>query len=74
MQTVLGRPVVAKRNDETVRVDADVLRQARLVAASKDLSLAEYLSNALRPIVTSDYRELAESMAQEIRPPKPPKR
>jgi hypothetical protein len=44
----------SKRNDITVRVDADVIRDAKVVAAFRDITLAEYLSEVLRPIVDAD--------------------
>ena len=53
MQALLERPM-AKRNDVPVKVDADVVRVAKIAAAYKGLSLAEYLSETLRPIVFRD--------------------
>ncbi len=40
-----------KRNDVPVKVDAEVIRQARIVAAYEEIPLAELLSELLRPIV-----------------------
>lgn len=40
-----------KRNDVPVKMDAEVVRQAKMVAASRDQTLAEYISETLRPIV-----------------------
>lgn len=40
-----------KRNDVPVKIDAEVVRQARIVAAFEGVSLAEYLSDFLRPHV-----------------------
>ena len=45
---------MAKRNDVPVKVDADVIRVAKIAAAYKGISLAEYLSETLRPIVSRD--------------------
>jgi hypothetical protein len=45
---------VAKRTDVSVKMDSDVVRIAKIVAAYRDVSLAEYLSNTLKPIVQGD--------------------
>lgn len=44
-----------KRNDRPVKIDAAVVHEAQVVAASKGITLAEYLSEVLRPIVRRDY-------------------
>ena len=55
----LVAPVMAKtkRNDRPAKIDAEVLRMATIVAAYRDQSIAEYLSELLRPLVTRDLRE-----------------
>jgi hypothetical protein len=52
-------PTVAKpkRNDEVAKIDSEVLRIARAVAALRGITLAEYLSERLRPLVLSDHAE-----------------
>lgn len=50
---------MARRSDTAVKIDAEVVRQAKVVAAFRGISLAEYLSETLRPTVARDY--LAES-------------
>lgn len=44
-------PRKPKRNDEPAKIDSDVLRMARLVAAFDNMPLAELLSETLRPIL-----------------------
>lgn len=63
---------MVRRNDSTAKIDADVLRMAKVVAAYRDLPLAEYLTAALRPIVENDYRAQAEQALKEA-PPAPGK-
>jgi len=53
----------------TVRIDGEVAYLAKIVAAFRGQTLAEYLSEELRPIVAS---RLAEEIAK--RGPKPPRR
>lgn len=48
---------MAKRNDVPVKVDAEVIRVAKIAAAYKGKSLAEYLSDTLRPIVSQDVEQ-----------------
>lgn len=57
-----------KRNDVTVKVDAEVIAEAKMVAASKDKSLAEYLSEVLKPIVR---RDLEHETSRRIHPKAP---
>jgi hypothetical protein len=49
---------MTKRNDVPVKIDAEVIRVAKIAAAYRELSLAEYLSERLRPLVADDVRRL----------------
>jgi hypothetical protein len=42
------------RNDVSVKLDARVARDAKLVATYRGISVAEYISEVLRPIVAKD--------------------
>lgn len=53
MSTGLAATMV-KRNDESAKIDAAVLRDARLVAGYRGITIAEYLSEVLAPIVEKD--------------------
>jgi hypothetical protein len=59
---------MTKRNDTTVRLDARIAAKAKTVAASRNLNLAEYLSEVLAPIVE---QHLQEEAAKWITPPRP---
>jgi hypothetical protein len=62
---------MARRQDTAVKVDAEVIRKAKIVAAYKDVSLAEYLSEALRPIVDRDLVDYSRrSLEGEAKAPK----
>lgn len=41
----------------TVKIANDVARDARIVAACRQITLAEYLSESLRPCVSRDLRK-----------------
>lgn len=43
-----------KRDDVTVKLDKEVVRKARIVAAYRDITLAEYFSEKLAPLVDAD--------------------
>lgn len=69
----LSQMAKQQRNDEAVRLGADVVRQARIVSAARGITLGQYLTDSLRDRVAADYRKLAESMAEEVKPTKSPK-
>jgi hypothetical protein len=65
---------VARRTDLAVKIDASLARKAKIVASYKDMSLAQYLSEALRPIVENDLREQARrTLNPDDKDPKRPK-
>jgi hypothetical protein len=55
--TVADDMARARRNDIPVKLDAEVVRAAKIVAAFRDQSLAEYLSEKLRPLVLKDLAQ-----------------
>ena len=57
MPVLTLEPGVAKRNDVTVKLDADAVRLAKIVAAYREVSVAEYLSDVLLPIVQRDLEQ-----------------
>jgi hypothetical protein len=48
--------VAKRRIDTSVKIDAGIAYQAKIVAAYRDQTLAEYLSETLRPIVERDLQ------------------
>lgn len=51
---IMKRPMATKRNDKVVKIDAEVIRLAGIVAAYRDMHMNEYLSDLLLPIVKAD--------------------
>ena len=49
-ETAAMPPRKNKRDDLAVKVDKEVIRMARIISAIEDVSLAELLSETLRPI------------------------
>lgn len=64
MGQVLDMPR-AKRNDVPAKLDADVVRKAKYVALGNDVSLAEYLSGLLKPLVDRDYVDAVAKLNRE---------
>lgn len=50
----------------SIKLDAEVVRKARIVVDFRDSTLGDYLSNLLRPIVEADYRKHIEESHKEI--------
>jgi hypothetical protein len=60
--------MAAKRNDAPVKVDVVVLAKARIAAATKGISLAEYASEAIEAAAD---RDIAAFKAEGKTPAKP---
>jgi hypothetical protein len=52
-----GRPEKG-RNDVTVRMDAALVHNAKVVASFDGKSLAEYLSDAIAPVIERDLKRV----------------
>jgi hypothetical protein len=63
-------PEMVKRNDLSVKIDAEIVRKVKIVAAYRDLSIAEYLSETLRPIVERELRDYSRRSLDESPPKK----
>jgi predicted HicB family RNase H-like nuclease len=50
------------RNDVAVKLDARVAKEAKMVAAARGVTLAEYISEILRPVVHRHLEEEAKKM------------
>ena len=60
-----GRPAISTRDDVAVKLDRNVVAKARFVAETKRVPLAEYLSEALRPIVGKDFDRIVRATETE---------
>jgi hypothetical protein len=59
-----GRPKTSTRDDVVARIDRGVIAKARYVAETRKISLAEYLSEILRPIVAKDFEKETKGAGQ----------
>jgi hypothetical protein len=66
-------PRKPKRDDMAVKIETAIYRQARQVAARRDMPIAAYLSELLRGPVAEDYRRMVAEMARETPPASPKK-
>lgn len=65
---------MVKRNDQSVKMDVQVIEDCRIAAAFKGISLAEYLSETMRVVARRDIDEgYARRAAEGKNPPKPKK-
>jgi hypothetical protein len=67
-------PIVAKRTDVTVKLDTEVVRLAKIVAAYRSSSVADYLSETLLPIVRRDLADEQTKTSEVAKPKKSPPR
>jgi len=66
---------MTRRNDASVKIDEAVVRMARLVAEYKEITIAEYLTELIRPLVERDLQhEQANFRLPKSRPEGKPKR
>jgi hypothetical protein len=63
-----------KRNDVAVKLDADVARLARIVAADRGVPIAGYISEVLRPIVERDAKEVGAKLTRKFDAPSKPEK
>jgi hypothetical protein len=56
---------MVRRNDTPVKIDTEVVDEAKMVAASRSIALADYLSEVLRRIVR---RDLEREMRRRLGP------
>lgn len=64
---VLDRPMV-RRNDQSVKMDVQVIEDCRIAAAFKGISLAEYLSETMRVASRRDIDDGYARRAAEAKP------
>jgi len=66
-----GRPKRSERDDGVARIDRTTLNRAKIVASSRRIPLAEYLSDILKPTVVRDYAKVVRDLDRgESGPPK----
>jgi hypothetical protein len=56
-----------KKQTSTARLPVELLRQARVVAAFRNIDLGDYLVGLLQGLVSRDYRQVVSG---EARPPR----
>jgi hypothetical protein len=62
-----GRPKTSERTDTTVKIDRAIIVKAKMVAAGENRSMADLLSEILRPLIDERFARLAQRMTGESR-------
>lgn len=44
-----------KRKDKAIKIDEDLAMKAKIIANGRGLSIAEYVSSLIRPIIAKDW-------------------
>jgi hypothetical protein len=84
----IGKPLLVGANPEAVevipyrvpplsqvrRLDKHVVKMAKVVALHDDITLAQYLTDRIRPLVEEDYKRALAEMSAEAKPPARPRR
>lgn len=55
-----------QRSDAPVKVDREVLNKMRMIAAWRDITLTEYITETLRPIVDRDLTNMSLELRKKI--------
>ncbi len=67
--------VVARTNDAVVKIEKDILDQAKFVAGRRGVLIVEYLSSILRPAVERDFEAEHKALREGIGPaPRKPRK
>jgi len=59
------------RQDLAVKMGADVVKKAKVVALNRNITLAEYLTERIRPLVDDDYAQELAKMSKEAKTSRP---
>ncbi|HYT89650.1 MAG TPA: hypothetical protein VEL76_13165 [Gemmataceae bacterium] len=59
---------MSKRESMNVKVEADLVRKAKVVAAAKRVTLSDYVSGLLRTLIEEDLRGVATRLVETTSP------
>jgi hypothetical protein len=59
------------RNDLAVKMAAEIVKKAKHVAINRSVTLAEYLSERIRPLVEQDFEQEMAKMLKGQEAPRP---
>ncbi len=57
----MGRPPTSDRDDTVVRLDRRVAAKAKYVAATRNIPIAEYLTELVRALVDRDFERATKA-------------
>ena len=56
---------MVKQERMNVKVDAEIVRKGKVVAAAKQIPLADYISALLRPLIDDDLGSVAAALVEK---------
>lgn len=62
MASVVCMAPKKKPDTDSIRIKSKIVKQARMVAAARDISLPEYLAQLLDPLVERDLQEILQRL------------
>jgi len=70
METMTERPKVGRKKRpipaRVVKLDADIVGSAEMLAKRSGLTVADYLSRILRPIVDREWNKMVRKASEEV--------
>jgi hypothetical protein len=54
---------MSRRERMNVKVDAELVRKAKVIAAARQVTLSDYISELLRPLIESDLGRVAAGLS-----------
>jgi hypothetical protein len=62
MERTVSKERSGKRDDKSVKINRDLAVKAKLIAETKGLTIAEYLSGYLRKLIERDWPEAVRKL------------
>jgi uncharacterized protein YehS (DUF1456 family) len=69
-----GKDSGPKANTVVVKVEAEIIRKARIIASFEGKDLSSFISEALGPVIEKRYREHIRRASDSLDDPEKPKR
>ncbi len=58
----------ARNKTTSAKIDAELVRKARLITDQRGGRITDYLSDLLRPLIERDYQQFKKQLAEEDKP------
>jgi len=68
LDVMSATPETPSDKTETVRIRADLVKLAKMLAAKADKSVPDFLTELFGPVLQERYRQMVQEMAKELKP------